>query len=119
MDTLSATDGDGQSFYYEITSNGTLGTAVLTNADTGTFEYTPNANISGIDTFKFNAIVDLGVVESNTAIITVSINPVNTISCPRSVAPRAAGRGPGGSAPRVRSAIPDRAAPQPDSRRTA
>src|SRR5204863_3007176 len=49
--TLAATDLDGDSLTYAIVTNGTKGTATITNAATGAFTYTPNANANGSDSF--------------------------------------------------------------------
>src|SRR5207247_8288270 len=42
---------------------------------TGTFTYTPDANFNGPDTFKFK--VNDGTLDSNTAIIFITVRPVN------------------------------------------
>ena len=73
--TVSATDVDGDTLTYSIVSNGTKGSAVITNAATGAFTYTPNANANGSDSFTFKA--SDGTVNSNTATVTVTIAPVN------------------------------------------
>ena len=56
-------------------SNGSLGTAVITNATTGAYTYTPNANATGTDTYTFKA--NDGTADSNVATITVTITAVN------------------------------------------
>ena len=53
--TLAASDVDGNPLTYSIVANGTKGTAAITNAATGAFTYTPNANANGTDTFTFKA----------------------------------------------------------------
>jgi hypothetical protein len=73
--TLSASDIEGDSVTYRLVSNGSQGTATLTDASTGAFRYTPNANTNGTDSFTFN--VNDGTVDSNTATVTVTINAVN------------------------------------------
>ncbi|MGA1842897.1 MAG: tandem-95 repeat protein, partial [bacterium] len=73
--TLSATDIDGDGLTYSIVANGTKGIAVITNASTGTFRYTPNKDMNGADSFSFK--VNDGKIDSNTATITVNITPVN------------------------------------------
>ncbi len=71
--TLSATDPDGDSLTYSIVTDGTKGTAVITNAATGAYTYTANVGSSGTDTFTFKA--NDGFVDSNVATITVTITP--------------------------------------------
>ncbi len=53
-------------------SNGTL----IMNYSDGTFTYTPNANFYGTDTFTYKSKDSLGG-ESNTATVTITVNPVN------------------------------------------
>jgi VCBS repeat-containing protein len=73
--TLSATDSDGDSLTYSIVTQGAKGTAVVTNATTGAYSYTPKTNTTGTDSFIFRA-KDLGGL-SSTAAITVTIKPAN------------------------------------------
>ena len=56
-------------------TNGSKGTATITNPNTGSYTYTPNPNVNGIDTFTFK--VNDGTVDSNTATVTVTVNSVN------------------------------------------
>ena len=56
-------------------TNGTQGTAVVTNLSTGSFTYTPNANANGSDTFTFKA--NDGTEDSAEATVTVTITSVN------------------------------------------
>jgi len=69
--TLSATDQDLNALTFQIVTNGKQGTAVITNAATGAFSYTANAGAAGTDTFTFKA--NDGQIDSNEAIITVTI----------------------------------------------
>ena len=73
--TLVATDVDGDALTYAIVANGTKGSAAITNAATGAFTYTPNANANGTDTITFKA--HDGTVDSNTASIVITITAVN------------------------------------------
>ena len=73
--TLSATDVDGDALTYSIVSNATIGTATITNATTGAYTYTPNLGVSGVDSFTFK--VNDGSVDSNIAMVNVSIAPMN------------------------------------------
>ncbi len=73
--TLAATDIDGDALTYTIVTNGTKGTAAITNAATGAFTYTPSSNANGTDTITFKARD--AALDSNTATVTITITPVN------------------------------------------
>ena len=73
--TLVATDGDGDALTYAIVGNGTKGSAAITNAATGAFTYTPNANANGLDSITFKA--NDGTADSNIATIAIAITAVN------------------------------------------
>jgi VCBS repeat-containing protein len=75
--TLSATDVDGDTLTYTLVANGAKGTAVITNAATGAFTYTPAANANGTDTFTFRA--SDASLDSNVATVTVTITAVNDV----------------------------------------
>ncbi len=72
---LSASDPDGDSLQYSITTSASKGITAITNSATGAFTYTPNPNATGSDTFGYK--VNDGTVDSNVATVTVSINNVN------------------------------------------
>ena len=74
-DTLVASDIDEDSLTYSIVSNGTIGTAAITNAATGAYTYTPDPNANGVDSFTFR-VYD-GQVNSNIATVDLAIIPVN------------------------------------------
>lgn len=69
--TLSATDPQADPLTFKVVSNGTLGTASITNATAGSFTYTPKLDAFGTDSFTFNA--SDGNSTSNTATVTVTI----------------------------------------------
>ncbi|MGC5326282.1 Ig-like domain-containing protein [Brevibacillus sp. SYSU BS000544] len=69
--TLSASDVDNDLLTFSIVTDGAKGDASLSNATTGAFSYTPNAGETGTDTFTFK--VNDGKVDSNIAIVTVTI----------------------------------------------
>jgi VCBS repeat-containing protein len=73
--TLSATDPDGNRLTFIIVSNGSKGTATITNASMGRFSYVPSPNANGTDTFSFKA--NDGLADSNVATVTVTITAVN------------------------------------------
>jgi Ca2+-binding RTX toxin-like protein len=72
---LLGADVDGDALTYEIVTAPTKGVVTITNAATGAFTYTPNANANGADSFTYR-VFD-GTVYSNTATVTVAIAPVN------------------------------------------
>lgn len=73
--TLVATDVDGDALTYSIVSGATNGTVVITNAATGAFTYTPNANYNGSDSFTFRA--NDGTLNSNVSTVSITVTPVN------------------------------------------
>ena len=73
--SLTATDPDGDSLAFSVTTQGALGTVAITNAATGAYTYTPTAGARGSDTFTFR-VADAGGLTS-TASIAVTIVPVN------------------------------------------
>ncbi|NIO76521.1 MAG: tandem-95 repeat protein, partial [Armatimonadetes bacterium] len=73
--SLSANDPEDDPMVYSIVSNGTLGTAIITDPLTGAFTYTPNPDANGTDTFTFK--VNDGEDDSNVATVTVNIAPIN------------------------------------------
>ncbi|MHB9132351.1 MAG: tandem-95 repeat protein [Armatimonadota bacterium] len=73
--TLTVTDAYHSAVTYSIVTNGTKGTATITNAATGAYSYTPSPNANGTDTFTFK--VNDGYVDSNVATVTVTITVVN------------------------------------------
>jgi hypothetical protein len=70
---LVATSPRGRPMTFSIVSNGAKGTAVITNTATGAFTYTPNANVTGPDSFTFKA--NDGLADGNIATIAVTITP--------------------------------------------
>jgi len=72
---LSASDVDGDTLNYSLITNGSMGTAVIINAATGTYTYTPNTGASGVDSFTFKA--NDGLLDSDSATITVNLAAVN------------------------------------------
>ncbi|MFD3306613.1 Ig-like domain-containing protein [Alteromonas macleodii] len=67
--TLTATDADGDALTFGLGENGTLGNAEV-NAD-GSFTYTPDAQVTGSDSFTFT--VSDGVNPEVTATVSVTI----------------------------------------------
>ncbi len=76
LGTLRASDVDGDTLTYQLVENGSLGTAVITDATTGAFTYTPNTFSSGVDTFKY--VVSDGQSNSNEATVTIEIGGVQS-----------------------------------------
>ena len=69
----SATDVDSPSLTYALVSGPTHG--ALTFNSTGSYSYTPSANYNGPDSFTFKA--NDGSLDSNTATVSLTVNPVN------------------------------------------
>jgi hypothetical protein len=70
--TLVANDVDGDTLTYEVLTQ--PGNGVLSGTAPN-LTYTPNADYFGPDSFTFKA--NDGTVDSNTAIVTITVNPVN------------------------------------------
>jgi VCBS repeat-containing protein len=70
---LSANDVENDSLAYSIVSGVSHGT--LSNLTNNHVDYTPSANYNGSDSFTFKA--NDGAADSNTATVTITINPVN------------------------------------------
>ena len=68
---LVANDANDDAMTFMIVDNGLLGTAAITDVDTGAFTYTPNAGVTGDDSFTFKA--NDGEFDSNVATVEVSI----------------------------------------------
>ncbi len=75
---LSASDADNNILLFNLVSNGSKGTAVLTNAITGAFTYTPTSGQTGQDSITFN--VSDGTTTSNTATVAITINATSSSS---------------------------------------
>lgn len=73
--TLAGGDIDGDALTYSIVTNGTKGSAVITDPATGAYTYTPDANANGGDSFTFK--VNDGTEDSNIATVSITVNPVN------------------------------------------
>jgi VCBS repeat-containing protein len=73
--TLSATDPEEQPLIFSLVTNGSKGTATITNTATGRYRYVPRRNENGSDSFTFKA--NDGTSDSNVAVVTVTISPVN------------------------------------------
>mgnify|MGYP003571017983 FL=1 len=71
--SLDGEDIDLDSLTYQLLGSGTRGTAVITDAATGAFTYTPNSNVNGSDTLTY--IVSDGTVNSNIAYVPITIEP--------------------------------------------
>lgn len=69
---MVASDADQDTLTYSIVTNGTKGTAVITDAENGKFTYTPKSGETGTDEFTFQ--ISDGKDVSNIASVTVRIN---------------------------------------------
>ncbi|MHB9022786.1 MAG: Ig-like domain-containing protein [Armatimonadota bacterium] len=70
--TLVASDPNSDPLTYSIVTNGSKGTATITNAATGKYTYVPTTGQTGADSFTFK--VNDGQEDSNTATVSVTIN---------------------------------------------
>lgn len=70
---LYGEDVDGDAITYSIDTNGSLGTAVITNVNTGAFNYTPNTDVVGDDSFTYT--VNDGGLTSTPNTVIVHIKP--------------------------------------------
>jgi len=69
--TLTASDPDGDPLTYSIASQPSMGSAVITDAATGTFTYAPDPDKNGTDNFTF--VASDGSSVSNSADVTITI----------------------------------------------
>ena len=72
---LGAVDPESDLLTFSIVANGAKGTAVITDAASGAYTYTPSGDENGVDTFTF--LANDGGADSNVATVTVTITPVN------------------------------------------
>jgi Bacterial Ig domain len=74
--TLPASDPDGDTLTYSTVSGPTHGTLTAFNAATGAYTYTPSAGYIGSDSFTYKA--NDGILDSNVATVSITINPAST-----------------------------------------
>jgi len=74
---LAGLSQDGSALTYQLVTSGLLGSAVILDAASPAFRYTPSANVHGVDSFTYKVSDVHG--ESNIATVTVIIQPVNDI----------------------------------------
>src|SRR5690606_27894646 len=79
---LAASDANGRAEERRVGEEGGKGAAVVTDAATGAFTYTPNAGETGTDSFTFKA--NDGALDSNIATVSVTSQP---LPAPGNVAP--------------------------------
>jgi len=72
---LTGSDSEGDSLTFSLVENGSKGTVVINNEQTGAFTYTPNKDANGADTFTFK--VNDGNSDSEAASVSVIIKAVN------------------------------------------
>ncbi len=72
---LSAEEPDGEALTFSIVSNGSIGSAVLTDSANGTINYIPNANAKGNDHITF--LVNDGNDNSNIATVNINVQAIN------------------------------------------
>jgi subtilisin family serine protease/subtilisin-like proprotein convertase family protein len=69
--TLTSTSQDSRRVAYSIVSNGSLGTATITDSSTGAFSYSTTSTVSGNDTFTYK--VNDGYVDSTASTISLEL----------------------------------------------
>lgn len=74
---LTGSDVEGEALTYDLVTTPTKGILTLTDAATGAFLYTPDANANGADSFTFRVSDDGGTTYSTAQTVTMSITPVN------------------------------------------
>ena len=72
-DRLQAWDSDEDTLTFTLVTPPQRGTLVITDASTGAFTYTPNANASGEDRFSFS--VSDGYAETEVSLVSITITP--------------------------------------------
>ncbi|MEM5011048.1 Ig-like domain-containing protein [Niallia taxi] len=72
---LTGSDPEGDSLIFSLVENGSKGTVVITNEQTGAFTYTPSKDANGTDSFTFK--VNDGNSDSEKATVEVTIKAVN------------------------------------------
>jgi len=72
---LNGEDVDLDSITYRIINAGDLGTAVITNASTGAFTYTPKPGLNGSENLTISYVVNDGTLDSNVAYVPITITP--------------------------------------------
>ena len=70
--TLTGTDADGHNLVFSVVTYPANGTLSGSEPD---LTYTPNSNYNGTDSFTYKA--NDGFADSNTATVTITVNPVN------------------------------------------
>jgi hypothetical protein len=75
IDSLPASDPDSDPLLYEVISGPFNGSFTTFDENTGVFEYQPDNNQHGVDSFLFR--VDDGISLSNDATVSLTIAPVN------------------------------------------
>ncbi|MFD2368658.1 tandem-95 repeat protein [Brevibacillus sp. GCM10020057] len=74
---LQATDEDGDTLTYKLVRQASKGKVTITNAKTGAYTYTPDANSSRVRDDSFTFKVSDGTSESNVATVTISSKASN------------------------------------------
>ncbi|MDA8954129.1 S8 family serine peptidase, partial [Pseudomonadales bacterium] len=69
--TLSSSSQGGRAVTYSVVSNGSRGTATITNTSTGAFTYSTTGTVGSVDTFTFK--VNDGYVDSPSVTVTLNL----------------------------------------------
>lgn len=81
--TLSATDPENDPLTFALADDGTLGTATV-NSD-GSFTYTPNAQVTGSDSFTFSVSDGFNQQVTGTVTVTIEAQQLSVTSYTREV----------------------------------
>ncbi|MGH8372170.1 MAG: Ig-like domain-containing protein [Gammaproteobacteria bacterium] len=76
--TLSILGGSGQGLTISISTKPAHGTVKITDANNGTFTYTPSSGYVGTDSFIYSAKDSTLNTTSNTATVSITVNAVTT-----------------------------------------
>jgi len=69
---FQASDADGDALSFSITQQGGLGQIVIVDTTVGLFDYTPDANVTGVDTVLFSVDDGFGGITAGTLTVTVN-----------------------------------------------
>ncbi len=74
-ENLNASDPNNTQLSYSVVTSPSYGTVAITDVATGSFIYTPTADMYGSDSFTY--IANNGAADSAIATVSVTINPIN------------------------------------------
>ncbi|MDU8946657.1 Ig-like domain-containing protein, partial [Ovoidimarina sediminis] len=75
--TLPGSDPNGDTVTFAVLTQPESGTVILTDAATGAYEYTPDPDFTGTDSFTYSVTDDGGLTTTGTITLTTVSNPVD------------------------------------------